>query len=68
MSRPKYLYEIVEKETVLHANDGGCITIQQANLLGLNDRDATIFLDRKNAEATRDAIDQWLKETADAEA
>lgn len=63
MSRPKYLYEIVEKETVLHANDGGCITIQQANLLGIKEPDKCIFLDRKNAEATRDALDQWLKES-----
>jgi hypothetical protein len=63
MSKPKYLYEIVPQETVLHADDGGCITLQQANLLGLKDPDAKIHLDRKNAEATRDALDRWLKET-----
>jgi len=66
MSRPKYLYEIVPHETVLHSDGADTITVQQANLLG-GTRQSFVILDRENAEKTRDALDQWLKETASAE-
>jgi len=63
MGKPKYLYEIEPHETVAHASDGGCITVQQADLLDSDARDKCIFLNRQNAAKLRDALDAWLSET-----
>lgn len=63
MSRPKFLYEIEEKQLVLHSNTTKSCTLQQGDVLGRErNPDACIFLDRENAAGLRDALDQWLNE------
>lgn len=64
MAKPKFHYIIVEKETVAHARDGRVITVTQADLLARDGEPSkSIYLNRDNATALRNALDRWLEES-----
>lgn len=65
MAKPKYFYEIEEHQTVAHTDDARAITVQQANLINDKAPDSHIYLNRETAAILRDALDTWLKETAE---
>jgi hypothetical protein len=67
MTRPKYLYALSD-ELHVHASSAGAVTVQQADPIGRDQRDSMLHLDREDAAKLRDALDQWLKESDNAQA
>ena len=59
MDSPRF-FKAIDDDTVVHARTDKCLTIQQGNLIGVNQPDSHIFLERESLERLRDAINEYL--------
>lgn len=63
MAKP-YYFILDNGKLVAHADDGKCLTVQQAHPLEGGRPDSLIFLERDDCARLRDALTEYLEATA----